>query len=145
MLGEVVLHDDVVAVRVNADVAVARECKFHHVAEDAVRAVFAAYAVDYVVGEGVVEPLTVENLLVGGFRRRQKSEISHDLPVVFNHETALLFDVVHHDLHRRVAVDPLFPVARSLHFLPCLVEDWHDVGDVRIGGGTNDSGRSVLH
>ena len=68
MLGEVVLHDDVVAMRVDTDVAVAGEGELHHAAEDAVRAVFAAHTVNDVIGEGVVNPLTLENLLVGRLR-----------------------------------------------------------------------------
>lgn len=44
------LHDDVVAVGVNADVAVAGEGELHDATENAVRAVFAAYTVDDVVG-----------------------------------------------------------------------------------------------
>jgi len=111
VLTEVMLHDDIVAVRVDADVVVAGESKLHHAAEDAVRAVFTAHAMNYVVGEGVVEPLTVENLLVCGLRRRQKREITHNLPVILNHETALLLNVILHNFHRWVAVDPLFPVA----------------------------------
>ena len=139
------LHDDVVAVRVDADVAVAGEGELHHAAEDAVRAMFAAHAVDYVVGEGIVEPLTVVNLLVGRFRRWQKREIAHDFPVVLNHETSCLPDIVLHNFYRRVAVNPLLPVARCLHLLPCLVEDWHNVGNVGCGGRTDDSRIVVNH
>ena len=68
MLGEVVLHDDVVAMRVDTDVAVAGKGELHDANENAVRAMFAAHAVDDMVGEGVVEPLTVVNFLVGGLR-----------------------------------------------------------------------------
>ena len=68
MLTEVVLHDDVVAMRVDTDVAVAGKGELHDANENAVRAMFAAHVVDDMVGEGVVEPLTVVNLLLGGFR-----------------------------------------------------------------------------
>ena len=50
VLSEDMLHDDVVAVRVDADVAVACEGEFHDAAEDTVRAVFAAHAVNHMIG-----------------------------------------------------------------------------------------------
>ena len=137
VLGEVVLHNDVVAVGVDADVGVAGEGEVHHAAEDAVRAVQAAHTVDHVVRPGVVEPLATENLLVGGLRRRQEREIAHNLPVVFNHEAAITPDVILDGLHRRVAVNPLLPVARCLHFLARIVEDRHNARNVRLGRGTD--------
>lgn len=71
MLGEVVLHDDVVVVRVDADVAVVGKGELHDAAEDAVRAVFTAHAVDYVIGEGVVDRRDVRPLSAGFGRQRR--------------------------------------------------------------------------
>ena len=50
MFGEVMLHNDVISVSVDADVGLAGEGERHHAAEDAVRAVDAAHTVDDVVG-----------------------------------------------------------------------------------------------
>lgn len=53
------LHDAVVAVGIDADVAVVGEGELHDGMEDAVRFREAGDAVDDMVGQGVVDPLSV--------------------------------------------------------------------------------------
>ena len=65
---EVVLHDVVVAVGVDADVAVVGETPFYNCTEDAVDVREAGYAVDYVIGESVVQPVAVKDFAVGRLR-----------------------------------------------------------------------------
>ena len=69
VLEDVVLHDAVVAVGVDTDVAVAGEGELHDAAEGAVRFRHAGDAVDDMVGQGIVEPLAVVDGAVGGFGR----------------------------------------------------------------------------
>ena len=70
------LHYTVVAVGVDLDVAVFVVCKtpVHDSLEDAVGGGGAADAVDDVVGKGVVKPLSVVDLSVGGFREGMKAK-----------------------------------------------------------------------
>ena len=112
---DVVLHDAVVAVGVDADVAVAGEGELHNGMEDAVRFREAGDAVDDVVGLAVVEPLPVVDSAVGGFGRGQEGEVGHDAVVVFHHEGAVTLHVCLHRLQRRVPVDPLLRVAVGHH------------------------------
>ena len=68
MLFDVVLHDTVVAVGVDADVAVFGKRIFHDVPENMVGVREAGDAVDDMVGLLVVEPLSLVYLLVSRFR-----------------------------------------------------------------------------
>ena len=115
VLEDIVLHDAVVAVGVDTDVAVAGEGELHDGVEDAVCFRHAGDAVDDMVGQGVVEPLTVVDGGVGGFGRGQEGEVGHDAAVVFHHEAAVSFYIGLHHLQRRVAVDPLFRIAVGHH------------------------------
>ena len=115
MLEEVVLHDAVVAVRVDTDVAVAGEGELHDSVEDAVRFRETGDAVDDVVGLAVVEPLPVVDSAVGGLGRGQEGEVGHDATVVFHHEGAVSLHVCPHRLQRRVPVDPLLRIAVGRH------------------------------
>jgi len=83
--------------------------------EDAVRFREAGDAVDDVVGQGVIEPLTVVDGAVGGFGRGQEGKVGHDAAVVFHHEGAVSLHVCPHRLQRRVAVDPLLRIAVGHH------------------------------
>ena len=112
---DVVLHDAVVAVGVDADVAVAGEGELHNGVEDAVCFREAGDAVDDVVGLGVAEPLAVVDSAVGGFGRRQEGEIGHDVSILFDHEGAVSLHICLHRLQRRVPVDPLFRIAVGHH------------------------------
>ena len=112
---DVVLHDAVVAVSVDAGVAVAGEGKLHDSVEDAVCFREAGDAVDNVVGQGVVEPLTVVDSAVGRLGRGQEGEVGHDAAVVFHHEGAVSLHICLHRRQRRVPVDPLLRVAVGHH------------------------------
>ena len=64
MFQQVMLHDEVVAVRVYADVAVLGERILHDVAENVVNVREAGDAVDDMVGLLVIHPLAIINLCV---------------------------------------------------------------------------------
>ena len=70
-----VLHYSVIAVGVDADVWVDGKAVIHHVAEDVVHIGITAHAVDNVVGERIVKPLAVINVVIRWLGRRQEGEI----------------------------------------------------------------------
>jgi len=113
---DVVLHDMIVAVCVDADVALPLKTKLHDTLENTMHLREAGNAVDDMISLCVVQPLTLVNLRVSRLGRRQKSEIGHNLSVVLYHKTAIFFHVRLHDLQRRIAVDPLVQVARLNHY-----------------------------
>ena len=74
---QVVLHDGVVAVGVHAQVALVGGAVVHHTVEYAVCLGGAGYAVHHVVGQGVVGPLALIYIIIGGIGRWQKGEIGY--------------------------------------------------------------------
>ena len=112
---DVMLHDAVAAVRVDADVAVAGESELHDSVEDAVCFRKAGNAVDNVVGLAVIKPLSVVDGAVGGLGRGQEGEVGHDAAVVLHHKSTVPLYICLHRLQRRVPVDPLLRVAVGHH------------------------------
>ena len=78
---DAVLHDTVVAVGVDLDVAVLVVCEtpVHDSLEDAVGSGGTADAVDDMVGKGVVKPVAFVDGVVGGFGRRNEGEVGDDV------------------------------------------------------------------
>jgi len=59
MLQDVVLHDEVVFMGVDADVCIMREAEVHDAAEDSVNIRIAGYTMYDMIGKGIVCPLTI--------------------------------------------------------------------------------------
>ena len=93
-----VLHDMVVAMRVDADIPVVTEAEVDDGAEDAMRLGDACNTVDDMIRLLIVEPLPTLYLGVGGFRRRQEGEVGHDRAIVDNHKGSTFFDVAPDDI-----------------------------------------------
>ena len=122
---DIMLHYFVVAMRIDADVALFSEAELHDTLEDAMHLRKTRYAMDDMVRLAVVEPFAVVNLIVGRFRRWQKGEIRHNLSIVFNHEAAVFLNVRLHNIQRWIAVDPLVHVAVGCHDALGGSEDFH--------------------
>ena len=60
------LHDGVVAVSIDADIAVVGKAEVHDAFEDTMSIGLTGYAVDHVIGQLVINPTTIVNL---GIRR----------------------------------------------------------------------------
>ena len=123
---DVVLHDAVVAVGIDANVVLMGEAVVHDASEDAVGTRRTGNAMDDAVGLFVVEPRPVVDVVVGGFRRGQEGEVAHDEAVVLDDETAVAFYVGLYGQERRIVVGPLAGVARTAHDGLCFSEDSHD-------------------
>ncbi len=93
-----VLHDMVVAMRVDADIPVVTEAEVDDGAEDAMRLGEACDTVDDMIRLIIVEPLPTLYLGIGGFRRRQEGEVGHDCAIVGNHVAPTLFNVTSDDI-----------------------------------------------
>ena len=136
VLQDVVLHDAVVFVGVDAEVWLAGGAVGHHGVEDPVDRRKAADAVNDVVGAGVVEPLPV-NGGVARLRRTHEDEVGDD-GVPFQHHIPLAEgDVPADNGLRRVAVDPLTQIPILTHDLPGRCENGHNGGDVGGYGGSD--------
>lgn len=59
MLQDVVLHDEVVLMGVDADVRIMRKAEVHDAAEDSVNIRIAGYTMYYMIRKGIICPLTV--------------------------------------------------------------------------------------
>ena len=143
MFFEVVLHDSVVAVRVDADVLLVGKAEVHDVAEDAVDVGSARNAMDDVIGQGVVEPLAVVDFRVGGLGRAQKRKIAHNPSVFLDDEAAILCDVGPYRFERGVSLFPLRGIARRCHDVLCCCEHLDDSLAVLWQGCAADESVSV--
>ena len=77
VLHEVVLHDGVVAMSVDADIGVVGETEIHDGGEDAVDIRIAGDAVDDMVGLYIVKPRAAVDLVIGRIWRREEGEIGY--------------------------------------------------------------------
>ena len=78
MLEEEVLHDEVVAVGVDAEVGLEGGAVVEHGGEDAVDVRKAGDAVDDVIWSDIIEPGTSINGRISGLGRREEGEIAGD-------------------------------------------------------------------
>ena len=130
MLQNVVLHDKVVLMGVDADVRIMRKAEVHDAAEDSVNIRIAGYTMYYMIRKGIICPLTIIYLRVGWLRGWQECEIADNTPFILNDKAAVLFHIVEDDLLRRVAIAPLVYVARLSHNSLCSLHHLHNIGDV---------------
>lgn len=75
---DVVLHDAVILMGINADVCIVGEAEVHDIAEDAVNVRVAGNTMYNMIGLYVIQPLTVVYLRVGRLRGGQEGEIADD-------------------------------------------------------------------
>ena len=115
VLQDIVLHDVVVPMGVNANVPLFGEAEVNDALEDAASFRYAGNAMDDMIGKNVIHPLTTINGRVSGFGRWQKSEISHHKAIVLNHIAAVLLNVRLNSFQRGVTLFPLIGIARVPH------------------------------
>jgi len=130
MLGDVVLHDGIVTMGVNADVRVARETIGHDVIKHMMRVRITGDAMDYMVRHFVVQPPAIVYCRVGRFRRRNESEIRDHLFCFLYHVAHTVLHVGSNNRLGRIAVHPLMPIAGRAHNPLGCVQDLHDCRQV---------------
>ena len=80
----------------------------------------------------VVQPCAIVDFLVCRFRCRQEGEVCHNPLVICDHKASVASDVCLDNLFRRITVDPLVHISRSVHHLPRRIYYRHDSRDVVI-------------
>ena len=75
----------------------------------------ASHAVHYMIGQGIVEPLTIVDTGVGWLGRWQESEVGHDVSTIFHYKPSVALDVGNDGLLGGVAINPLVSVPRATH------------------------------
>ena len=134
VLADIMLHDEVVAVRVDADVRVLRETEVHDVVKHMMHVRITADAMDHMIRLRVIQPLAVVYPRVGRFRRRDECEIRDDTSVFLYHMARMPLHIGRNHRFGRIAVDPLVHVAGRPHDLPGCVHHLHDCRHIRRYG-----------
>ena len=93
VLEDVVLHDVVVAMGVYADVGVLGETVVHDAAEDVVNMRITGNTVNHMIGLCVINPFAIADGAVGGFWRRKKCEVCHNLTIFLDDVAAVLLHI----------------------------------------------------
>ena len=128
------LHDGVVAVGVNPDVAGVGKAELEHGAEDAPRRACRSDTVDDEVGQGVVGPLPLVDVLVGGFRRWDESEGAYRTVFLPDDIADPSAYVVAERVGRWISVGPLMEVPALTHGGAGVGCEGKQVRDVALGG-----------
>ena len=67
MFQQIVLHDGIVAMRINPDVCIMSEAEVYHVAEDMMSVWIAGNTMDNMIRQFIVQPFAIVYLMVSGF------------------------------------------------------------------------------
>ena len=127
---DAVLHDVVVTVGVDAEVALPFQAPCDDVGEHPVSVRETGDAVDYMVRQRIVHPTAALDHVVSWFRRRHEGEIGNDTSIVFNDESPTHSDIFPDGVRRRIPVRPLVGVPALTHDAPCRIQHGQDGGDV---------------
>ncbi len=95
MLQEIVLHDFVVLMGIDADVGVVGEAEVHNAGEDAMSLRVTGYSMDYMIRLDIIYPLTFVDFSISGFGGLKEGEIAYDLTVILYDKAAITFYVSH--------------------------------------------------
>lgn len=74
MLQDVVLHDFIVTMGINADVMIMPETVVHDTAKDTMSIGITGNTMDYMIGLSIVQPLTFIYIIIGRFWGWQKAK-----------------------------------------------------------------------
>ena len=88
-----VLHDMIVFVRVYTQVRLCSRTELDDAVENAVNVRIAGYAVDDVIGQGIVEPLAIVNRRIRWVWGCKESKVGYNPAVLLNDITAILLNV----------------------------------------------------
>ena len=143
MFFDVMLHDDIVAMRVNPDVHTIGENKLHDVGKHMMHIWIAGYAMNDMIWTFVIEPLTIVDFAVSWFGRFKKCEICNHTIVIYYDIATTFIHVCHDNLLRRIAVVPLMKIARRAHRLSGCLHHVHDGGYIVWYGMSDDSVHNI--
>ena len=79
----VMLHDSVIPVGVNANIRFMGEAVIHYIAEDTMYVRIAGDTMNHMIRLRVIQPLTIVNFRISRLRRWQESEIANDATCLF--------------------------------------------------------------
>ena len=94
----VMLHDSVIPVGVNANIRFMGEAVIHYIAEDTMYVRIAGDTMNHMIRLRVIQPLTIVNFRISRFRGWQECEIAYNTTSVLNNKTAMLIHVADNDI-----------------------------------------------
>ena len=104
-------HDDIVAVRVDAQVSCHSQAVIHHIVKDAVACRCARQTVHHMI-RLVVQPITFKDFFISRFRTGNESKRSHHFPaLLYTQVTLPVVDVLNNGLLAWVTTYPLVHIA----------------------------------
>ena len=107
MLQDVVLHDFIVTMGINADVMIMPETVVHDTAKDTMSIGITGNTMDYMIGLSIVQPLTFIYIIIGRFWGWQESKVADNATIILDDKAAIPFHVCRYDSLRRIAISPL--------------------------------------
>ena len=118
-------HAFVVLVGVDADVGALSRAPMEYGVEDASLLSIRGNAMDRAVELGVIQPLTIFNIVIGRVVADDKNEGGAGVSVMLNDITHASLDIALYLLTRRITIAPLGRIAISSHLRTSVVEDDH--------------------
>ena len=115
MLGDVVLHDEVVSVGVNPDVVAVCQAEGKHGGECPSGCIAGDYTVDDMIGVRIVCPFAFIDVGVSGLRRRDKGERADNLARFLYHIAHPTANIVQEYISGRITIGPLVHIAAFPH------------------------------
>lgn len=131
MLEDIVLHNAIVTMRIHAK----RMCPFKSPFEHAIPYTMHVRPTRQTMNDivrFVIQPCAFINLCISRFRRRQEGEVCHNPSVICDHKATVTSDICLDSFFRRITVDPLVHITRSVHHLPCCIYHRHDSKNVLV-------------
>ena len=111
MFENVVLHDSVVPVGVDANVPVMGESEIHDCGKHPMYLGKAADAMYHMIGSLIIEPLPSEDFDICRLGRRHKGEVPYNPAILHQHIAERGVDIMSYDVLRRISVRPLLEIA----------------------------------
>ena len=87
------LHNDIVTMSIDADIALPLKTKLHYTAKNAMSIILFCNAMYHMVGSIMIKPFATIYNIISGLRRRKKSKISYNLRRFENHISSSSFDI----------------------------------------------------
>ena len=120
------VHNDIVAVGVDAQVACHAHAVVHHIIENPMTGSRTCKAMHDIVGL-IIQPLALVDFLVGRFRARDKSELGDHIPtLLYTHIAMAVIDIGLDGIAAGIAVYPLVHVTARAHNGTRLVNEPHN-------------------
>ena len=130
-------HAFVGLVRIDADIGALSGTPVEYEWEDAALLSIGGYTMDRAVGQGVVQPFSVLDIMIGRIIAYDKNEGGAWVTVVLNDITYASLDVALYLLARRITIAPLGGIAVSCHLRTSMGEDSQKGINVSVCGRTD--------